>query len=681
MTRAALVVLAKELRETLRDRRTLFMMVVLPTLLYPALFLAMEQIALFGQRTLGERPAVVAVSGAEPALLDFLRADTALRLLPADGASPGAVRAGTAEAAVVLPHVVAGSRTARVWFDAADERSQRARDLVGARLAAWGDTLLARRLAAEGLPADFATPLAVADSSVATAREAGGYALGRFLPVLLILMTLLGTFYPAIDLAAGEKERGTLETLLTAPVPAAQIVAGKFAAVALVGLAAALANLGSMLLTFQTGVFRFARAADLQFALPWDAALLVVAGLVPLAVLFAAVFLGIAVRAQSFKEAQNALTPVQLAATLPILVVTLPGIAFTPLLAAVPVVGLALWFRELMAGGAPLLPSLVAFAASLGWAALALAFAARAFGREDVLFGGGAGESPSRGGRGAAWWAAWRSGPARLPTPGEAMVFVAAVGLLFFHGSPRLVAALGEGGIVAGSALLLGLPAVVFALAGPWRPREVLALRPVSPRAMAGALLVALGGVPLGWMIGWLQLKLLSFDRDADLLRRLEALVTADDAARFLWLLVVVALTPAVCEELVFRGVLLQGLRSRLRGWTAVLLSAAVFGAFHLSFETAIRFVPTMWIGLLVGWVAWRTRSVLAGMGMHFVNNAVAVAVVSVAAVRAPLLGPAGEPRWWVVALAPLVLGAGVMLVLRGTTGADDDEPKEEARW
>jgi len=367
-------VLAKELKETLRDRRTLFMMIVVPILLYPALMVLVEQLTLFGQRRLGERPAAVAVAGADPALVSFLRADSSLRLLPADSATVRAVRAHATEAAVVVSpaSVDPGStRQVRVLYDQSDDRSQRAQGLVSRRLEAWKDTLLARRLAGAGLPPGFATPLAVADSSVATAEETGAYALGRFLPMLLILMTLLGAFYPAIDLAAGEKERGTLETLLTAPVPAREIVAGKFAAVALIGIAAAVANLISMLLTFQSGVFKFAKAANIRFSLPWDTALLVLVGLVPLAVLFSALFLGVAVRSQSFKEAQNALTPVQLASTLPILVITLPGIDFNAALAAVPVVGIAMMFRALMSGSVPLVPCLVAFGSTVLYAARA----------------------------------------------------------------------------------------------------------------------------------------------------------------------------------------------------------------------------------------------------------------------------------------------------------------------
>jgi sodium transport system permease protein len=221
--RTVRTVVRKELRETLRDRRTLFMMLVIPTLLYPAMFVALEQLALFGQRQLEERAPAVAIAGGED-VREFLARDTLLRVVPAADATGAAVRAGRVQAAVVVepaPHAEA-TRTVRVLFDESDDLSRRAGQMVADRLGAWGDTLLARRLEARGPPAGFAAPLAVADSSVATAQEAGGYALGRFLPGILVLMTLLGAFYPAIDMAAGEKERGTLETLLTAPVPRAR---------------------------------------------------------------------------------------------------------------------------------------------------------------------------------------------------------------------------------------------------------------------------------------------------------------------------------------------------------------------------------------------------------------------------------------------------------------------------
>lgn len=670
--RVVATVVAKELRETLRDRRTLVMMVVIPVFLYPVLLVAMQQALIFGQQALASRAAEVAVVGGTDArLVEFMGRDSALRLVPAGADAEGRLRRGELEALVVLPASASGAGDGtgevEVLFDASADRSQRARELVQARLTAWGDTLLARRLAERGLPPAFAEPLAVRSRSVATAEKLGGYALGRFLPMILVLMTILGAFYPAIDLAAGEKERGTLETLLTAPVPPREIVAGKFLAVALIGLAAAALNLGSMLLTFQSGVFQLSQALEISFRLPLSSVLLVMAGLVPLAVLFAAVFLGVSVRAQSFKEAQNALTPVYLASILPIFLASMPGIEFTPLMALVPVGGVAMLFRALLSGDATWLPSLLALGSTTAYAGLALLFAARSFGREEVLFGGGSGEE--RPGRG------WRerlrrpaAGERRLPLPGESLALIGATALLFFYLAPRLVVAHGETGILVATTLLIGAPAVLFATRGPFATAATLGLRRPSARTVAAALLIALGGVPIGWGLGWLQLQWLEVP--AELFGALGKLVTAGDLGRFAWLLLVVALAPAVAEELAFRGVLFNGLAARMPKWRTILLSAAIFGAFHLSYETVIRFLPTAWIGLLMGYVAWHSRSTPATILMHFVNNGLAVVIVSTPALRA-LVFQGNAPWWPLVIAAPLVLAAGVWLLPKG--GEDGD--------
>jgi sodium transport system permease protein len=692
------LVLIKELRETLRDRRTLMMMVVIPIFLYPALFVVIEQLALLGQRNL--KAQVVRVAVVQPAgtpdtgLVRFLSAEPALKVFVADRVAPREVTEGRLDAAVVpLPPVISvdrrpreaeGSARVRVLYDASRERSQRAHQVVGKRLAAWGDTLLARRLAARGLPPGFAAPLVVSDTSVASAERLGGYTLGRFLPMILILMTILGAFYPAIDLAAGEKERGTLETLLTAPVPAREIVAGKFAAVAAIGFGAAALNLASMLLTFQSGLFQVTRAARLDFRLPTGSILLVLAMMVPLAVLFSALFLGLAVRAQSFKEAQNALTPVYIVSIIPVFLASMPGIEFTPLLALVPVGGVAFLFRELLSGTAPLVPSVLALASTTAYAALALVFAARAFGREEVLFGSGA------GGAAAEPWAArlrrWRGGSGAPPTgevpaAAEAAAFIAGVAVLFFYLAPQASAAFGERGIPVATVLLLGLPAVLFARSGPYDWRRTLGLRRPGGRTMLAAAVIALGGIPIGWALGWLELRFM--DVPKELFGQLAKLTTAPDPGRMLWLLLIVAVLPGICEELVFRGVLLQSLSARWAGWRAILVSAAVFGAFHLSFETALRFLPTMWIGLLMGYVVWHSRSTFASMSMHALSNGLAVVVISAPpALGRLLMGPGDAPNWLLVGAGPFVIAAGVALLPKRREGllevpaeTRDDEP------
>ncbi|MBV9109056.1 MAG: CPBP family intramembrane metalloprotease, partial [Gemmatimonadetes bacterium] len=318
-----------------------------------------------------------------------------------------------------------------------------------------------------------------------------------------------------------------------------------------------------------------------------------------------------------------------------------------------------------------LIPSLIAFGTTVLYAGLALHFAARAFGREDVLFGGAAGSVTKAGWRERL--AAMRTGARRAPLPAESLTFVALIALLYFHAGTALQAKFGENGLLMSEWGLLFLPAILFAFLGPFDPRRTLALRAPSPRSMLGALLVALGGIPLGWAIGWVQLQL--FFRDGipkGTLQQLQSLLTANDLPRFLWLLLLAAVTPAFCEEAVFRGVLLQGLSREERMWRAVGLSALIFGAFHLSGETALRFLPTAWIGLLMAVVVWRTRSIFTSMLMHFLNNGISVLVISAPVFAKWVLIGGERPNWLLVALSPLALYAGLSLLPRRETMPED---------
>jgi sodium transport system permease protein len=243
------------------------------------------------------------------------------------------------------------------------------------------------------------------------------------------------------------------------------------------------------------------------------------------------------------------------------------------------------------------------------------------------------------------------------------------VALLYFYVGRGLQMGRGEQGILLSQWLLLALPAVLFALLGPYNVKRTLALRAPPVRALVAAVLIILGGIPFGWMIGWLQSFVLPIPEE--FLNALQQLVSAGDTRRFLWLLLLVAVTPAICEELVFRGVLLQGLGREMPMARAIAVSALIFGAFHLSTETVIRFLPTAWLGALLGYVVWHTRSILAAMLMHFLNNAVVVAAVSIPAIRDRFADPQSPPPWVLVAAAPVLLVVGLRLLPKRAEVAD----------
>ena len=126
--------------------------------------------------------------------------------------------------------------------------------------------------------------------------------------------------------------------------------------------------------------------------------------------------------------------------------------------------------------------------------------------------------------------------------------------------------------------------------------------------------------------------------------------------------MLLLAVTPALCEEIVFRGVLLGGTRT-LEPWRMIALNGLVFGAFHLSFETVIRFLPTALLGALIAWAVWRTGSIWVGSLMHFLNNGTIVLLTSLPAVREVFNDPDAPPPLWLVPIAALSLGVGIRVI------------------
>ncbi|MDE3004421.1 MAG: type II CAAX endopeptidase family protein [Gemmatimonadota bacterium] len=251
-----------------------------------------------------------------------------------------------------------------------------------------------------------------------------------------------------------------------------------------------------------------------------------------------------------------------------------------------------------------------------------------------------------------------------VPTPGLAILFSAVAAMVFLWGGIPLQILFREKGLLAAEWLLLFVPAVLFVVVGGFDPVRTLSLTmPTGPQALA-SVLVIFGAMPLVWVIGWLQTFILPVPWE--LLEGLEDLVTAETTGRLLWLLLLLAATPAMCEEIVFRGVLLGGTRT-LDPWRIIVLNGAVFGAFHLSFETATRFLPTAVLGMVITWSVWRTGSIWIGALMHALNNGTIVVLASIPRLRALFSDPEAPPPLWLVPVALVIFAAGVE-VLRGTT-------------
>jgi sodium transport system permease protein len=690
--RVVLVILRKELTETLRDRRTLTMMIALPVLLYPLLMIGFSKLQVSQREATEGRTSRVALWGVPPAGLreavtrdgkvaiddgvmppdgvrDGLAQGTLSRPVAADsGAGGGKARdeqrpvpsdrlhepdnpvLRAARAAVTgrridavlvlwpgfgpaLADMRAGA--ASIYFDSVREDSLEARSRLEASLDAYREGLVADRERALGLVKGFALGLDVAATNVAPEARRSGQILGLFLPFLLVTMSLLGGFYPAIDLTAGEKERGTMQTLLCAPVSPIEIVTGKYLAVWITSLIAALANIVSL----GTTVMRI---------LPGDAIsvspstlLLAFAMLIPVTLFITAVFLAIAAFAKDFKDGQNFLTPVYMLLAMPAGVTMLRGIELNAWTAFVPVVNIALLIKALLVSEAA--PDLIflSLLSSSAYAAMAVMLAARVFAREQVLLGGRESLKTLLG---------FERRKGAEPAPAFVLTAFALVLVLTFYGSLLLESAgtvttllVTEFGFFLAPTLLL-VTGFGFAF------RRTLAIRRPPLLGLVAAVLVGSSA----WAIAaGVLIRLLP--PPESLVRALEQLLMLDGAPAPLWVVwLVIAVTPALCEELFFRGLVLSGLR-RLGVWPALMTCALLFGLAHSS---VYRLMPTFFIGLLLSWLVWRTGSIWTGIVAHALNNGIAATLVYNKALAAALGAGTQAYLGW-----KPTLGAAVMLV------------------
>ncbi|WP_434418582.1 ABC transporter permease [Nannocystis pusilla] len=396
MSSPAWVVFRKELRDTLRDRRTLVAMVVVPLLLFPLLMVGMAKFSQSRAAEARDKTLAVAVADAEASsgLADFLRQEPGLEISEVQDvtALPERVRTEELDAAIVIPAGY-GALLASYYpaplqllhkssddFDIPRTRLEQA-------LGRFEQKLLDERLRSFGVEPRVLDPIDIQRTDVVSSRELFGKLLGGLLPYMFIIFCFTGGMYPAIDLAAGEKERGTLETLLSSPASRLQIAFGKFAVVTLTGFTSALLATVGMYVSVQsvTGIPAPVLAA-VQSVLAPSTIALVLALLLPLSVFFAAILLMLSLYARSYKEAMSVISPLMIVVVVPAAIALAPGVRLGLATALVPVLNVSLATREIIAGTADPLHLALVFASLLLLAAGGMAACARWFSREDIVF-------------------------------------------------------------------------------------------------------------------------------------------------------------------------------------------------------------------------------------------------------------------------------------------------------
>ncbi|MEO1528990.1 MAG: ABC transporter permease subunit/CPBP intramembrane protease [Planctomycetota bacterium] len=690
---AVWLIYLREMRDQLRDRRTLFTIAVLPIMLYPLVGMLLLQIAQFsrqsqtaiclvGTENLEEAPTLIEGETFASHLVDE---PESLELLTyrwdefdeaADPIREKArvwIRDNAFDLVVLIPpgfssqEVVkdsdanldptAQSSKIELYHNVASDQSMVARERVSEILTTWRSGWVRDRIAGAGIDPDSLWPFDFSDTDVAPERTREAAFWSKLLPFIMLVWAMTGAFYPAIDLVAGEKERGTLETLLCSPALRGEIVWGKLGAVATFSMLTALLNAGSMLMTSSL-VFRhidIGAASSSLGAPPLVPMLWLLVALVPLALLFSALALAVAAMAKSSKEGQYYLMPLMMV-TLPLVMLPMvPGTTLNVGTSLIPVTGMFLLVRSLVEGqymiALTYVPMVLGVTAVCLW--FASRWACRQFEDESVLFGGGEKWELSS-------WVRhlWRDRQrTATPAQGYACGAIILVTLFFLRLTittvPETFAGIAK--LVIMPQVLIAFPAILMATMLTTSMREGLRIRMPHWTTLPLGVLLGVTLHPTYVMVSKFVSHLYPLSEQTVAAMK----PFSDQIASAPWLAVVLlmAALPAICEELAFRGFVFGGLvreRGRVR---AVIVTAVMFGISHGVLQQSIT--ATL-MGLILGWITLRTGSILPCILIHFSNNALSVSLDRIATsswegaalfVTQTDAGPMYQPLWSVVSL------------------------------
>jgi sodium transport system permease protein len=397
--RAIRIVYGKELRDSLRDRRTIISMIVVPVLVMPMLMFGVGAL-MFKTMTKArqEVPHVMIIGGENsPKVLSALRAARNLQVVPATGDFTNQIVEKRVRAVVKLPPdfdaAIAGGEKAEVdiYEYAGEMKSGFAAENLDAFFRNMRDATVQERLESRGVPVEVLKPFTIQRQNVAPPAKVTGSLLGGILPYIIIMLCLTGAMYPALDVTAGEKERGTMETILCCPVGRTDLVLGKFLMVLTASVGTVVLSLLSMGATFHIAKRAMADSMPRE-ALQTVATIDIggVAGvflmLLPVAVMFSAVLLMVGLFSKSFREAQSYCGPLILVAVVPTVVAMLPGVDLNASLAVVPLLNVSLVCKEMISGTWHWNYIVLIFGSACLYAAAALAATVWMFHREEVLF-------------------------------------------------------------------------------------------------------------------------------------------------------------------------------------------------------------------------------------------------------------------------------------------------------
>lgn len=609
----------KEMIDILRDKKTIFMMVFLPIILYPVMMILFSQIMTASVNNMTEKELPIAIKGnIDSELVTMINNNKnsedsigKIKIVKVTDYE----KAINDETIAAYIEVSKENTQYNIYTNSSMTDSYNALDRIENVLEDYKQKKVTSNLIERELDVEKTLePIKYNHIDIAKNEEVAGSIIGKILPFILVISILIGTIYPAIDVMAGEKERGTLETLLTLPISNLELIMGKYLAVSSSAITTAIFNILSISLTL-VYLFTSSGIDSNEFGLQsMNISKLIFPLIVTIicvclfAMVISAISMCICSLAKSFKDAQNYITPIMMIVMMISYVSIIPSIVLDKVTATIPVVNISLLIRSVLSFKIDIQLIMLVLVSNIIFTVLSVILLSKMFNSEEILFGSNANfsllEKRSNIKKGT------------MPNISDGLILYAISLLMLIYIGSIIQIKFKLYGLVATQIILLGLP-MLFAYYIKSDFKRLFNIKIPKVNHIIGGIIIWIGVFILINIVN--QILLYIFPQSDQVLEGLgNTLYTKDLFKNIL----IMALVPAICEEVLFRGFIFKSFSNKNGYKMAIIGSAILFGIMHIDF---LRIIPTGILGLVLAYSVYKSGSIFIAIIIHFINNTVVI--------------------------------------------------------
>ena len=613
----------KEIIDIIRDKKTLFMGIVLPLILYPLLMIIMTQIMTISMNSIENDDINIAFekypSKELITLIKNYDSDCVINIVKSKNYKKD-LEKGNIDAYVDIKEKNK-IENYKIYINSSKENSSTVNSKLEDIFNTYKEKKVKDKIEQLQLNVEETLePVVYSTIDLAKTEEVAGLLLGQILPLILIMGVLLGAIYPAIDSMAGEKERGTLETLFTLPISNLELVMGKYMAVSLCAIVTAILNVVSILMTLiyilSTGnISGQLLSNNFNISALSGPLFITLICICLFAMVVSAVSMCVCSLAKSFKDAQNYITPVMFLVLIPSYASMIPNLNLDRTTSIIPVVNISLLIKSVLSNNANLSLIALVFISNFAFVILSVILLSKLFNSEEILFGNNRNfsflEKRSNIKKGT------------MPSVSDGVILYALGLVLLIYVGSYIQLKLKMTGIVLTQVMIISLP-LLFAYYIKSDFKKVFSLKLPKIKHLFGAACLWFGTYLLAMVIT--NIIMYYFPQNQEIVEGLNNALFIKN--NLLLNLLIVAAMPAICEEIFFRGFILTSFKNNKKSYRgAIIFSGILFGLMHMDF---IRVVPTSILGIAFAYAVCKTNSIAVSMFMHFLNNGFAVVVTHI---------------------------------------------------